>query len=324
MIISRTPFRISFCGGGTDLKSFYSNGYGAVVSTAINKYMYITVNKMFSDSIRICYSKTENVNNFEDIQHPLVREAMRLTGVTEKIVITSIADIPSRGSGLGSSSSYTVGLLKALYAYQGKHKSAETLAKEACKIEIDIVKDPIGKQDQYAAAYGGFNFIRFNPDENVFVDPIICKNSTRKALEDNLIMFYTGITRKAPDILKEQRARTSENMDILIKMRDLAIELKESLNNDNLTRFGELLHKNWLLKKTLTNNISNNEIDNLYNKAIKAGASGGKILGAGGGGFLLFYCEQKKQDKVRESLNSLREETFKFDMQGSKIIYVEE
>ncbi|MFH1590440.1 MAG: GHMP kinase [archaeon] len=322
MIISRTPFRISFCGGGTDLQAFYQHEPGAVVSTAINKYMYITVNKKFDHHIRISYSKTENVESVHDIEHELIREAMKLTDVTKGVEITSVADIPAMGTGLGSSSSFTVGLLHALHAFSGNFKSAAVLAEEACHIEIDVVGEPIGKQDQYIAAFGGLQYVEFNTDGTVFVDPIICDPDTKAKLQDNLVMFYTGITRKAGGILSKQMKETKNKLPVLKKMRDLAIQTRDALNSNRIDQLGELLHENWLLKKGLTGGISNDEIDTLYEKARKAGATGGKILGAGGGGFLMFYAPGKAKERVRDALSDLREFEFQFEPQGSKIIYV--
>jgi len=322
MIISKTPFRISFCGGGTDLKEFYKYGSGAVASVAIDKYMYITVNKKFDKYIRIGYSRTENVKHVDDIEHPLVREAMRISGVTEGVEITSMGDIHSRGTGLGSSSSFLVGLLNALYAFKGEHKSAEFLAQKACEIEIDIVKDPIGKQDQYIAAYGGLNHIQFNKDESVFVEPIICKNNVRETLRQNLLLLYTGMTRKANEILYEQKKNSKNKRETLSKMASLAQEIVTTLTKGNLEEFGKLLHKNWTYKKTLAPNITSHVLDKYYNIAIQSGALGGKILGAGGGGFLLLYCERESQDKVLKNLNNLTLTKFKFEPRGSRIIYV--
>jgi D-glycero-alpha-D-manno-heptose-7-phosphate kinase len=324
MIISKTPLRISFTGGGTDLKTFYEKELGAVTSTAINKYIYVTVNKRFEKGFRISYSQTEIVNSLEEIKHELVRESCRLAGIDGGIEVTTIADIPSRGTGLGSSSTVTVGVLNALYAFKGIYKSAEELAKEACKIEIDILKKPIGKQDQYISAYGGFQHIQFNPDETVFVDPIICPKKTKEELQNNLLLFYTGVTRDANMILSEQRKNTHQNkqFELLKKMRDLAVETKEVLNKGDITSFGECLHKNWLYKKGLASGITNPIIEKYYDSAMKYGALGGKICGAGGGGFILFYAEQNKHDKIRKALKDLENVNFRFEPQGSKIIYV--
>lgn len=322
MIITRTPFRISFVGGGTDLPDFFRVESGAVVSTAIDKYMYIVVNKRFDETIRLSYSKTEIVNDVEEIQHPIVREALKLVGITKRIEIVSIADIPA-GTGLGSSSSFTVGLLNALHAYNGVLKSAEELASEACHIEIDILGEPIGKQDQYIAAYGGFRYFQFNPDETTFTEPVLHKN--REELTQNLMLLYTGEIRDASSILKEEKAniRQGDKIENLRKLRDLAFELKTQLNNNtSLDVLGEFLHKGWILKRNLASRISNPMIDEYYEKALQAGALGGKLLGAGGGGFLLLYCSREKQPKVREVLSELTSVDFCLEPEGSKIIYV--
>jgi len=321
MIITRTPFRISFVGGGTDLPDFYRREYGAVLSTAINKYMFITVNKSFDHRIRVGYSKTEMVDNVEEIKHPIVREALIYVGITNGIEITSIADIPA-GTGMGSSSSFTVGLLNALYAFKGVLKSAEALAKDAAMIEIERAGHPIGKQDHYIAAFGGMQYIQFNPDESVFVNPVIFSPEVFEELQSNLILFYTGITRPANSILNDQKRNTPEKINILRKMRDLAYEMRETLTTGrNLARFGELLHQNWLYKRELSPLIASGPIDKYYQAGLNAGALGGKLLGAGGGGFLLFYCERQNQPKVREALG-LKEFTAGFARQGSQIIYV--
>ncbi|MCA1961875.1 MAG: GHMP kinase [Desulfomonile sp.] len=325
MIITRTPLRISFCGGGTDLPSYYRRQQGAVVSAAINKYVYITVNRLtryFQNRILLKYSRTELVDSVDEIAHPIIREAMKTTGVVDRVEITSMADIPA-GTGLGSSSTYAVGLLHALYTFRGEYVSAGRLAEEACAIEIERLGDPIGKQDQYIAAYGGICRIRFNPDETVFVDPVICSYETKAALAENLLMFYTGKTRKAGEILHEQKAVTGEKMDVLTRMRDLTGSALEVLREGRvLSRFGEILHEGWLLKRSLVNSITSDEIDTYYETARRAGAIGGKLLGAGGGGFLLFYVEKQNHTKVREALSMLQELPFRFEPQGSKVIYL--
>jgi D-glycero-alpha-D-manno-heptose-7-phosphate kinase len=325
MIITRTPLRVSFCGGGTDLRSYYSQQQGAVVSSALNKYVYITVNKLspyFENRILLKYSQSELVDNVDDIKHPIIREAMKITGVVDRVEITSMADIPA-GTGLGSSSTYAVGLLHALYTFTGKHVPAAKLAEEACRIEIERLGDPIGKQDQYIAAYGGMCHIRFNPDESVFVDPVICSRETKEALQDNLLMFYTGITRRAGDILEVQKANTHRKMDALSRMKDLCETALEVLRKGrSLNEFGEVLHQGWLLKQGIVDTISNDVINDYYEAAREAGAIGGKLLGAGGGGFLLFYAEKQNQDRVREALNPLQELPFRFEPQGSKVIYI--
>jgi D-glycero-alpha-D-manno-heptose-7-phosphate kinase len=326
LIISRTPLRISFAGGGSDLEEYYKTGYGAVVSTAIDKYIYMTVNQKFDDAIRISYSKTEIVNRVDEVEHNVIREALRLAGIEKKIEIVYMGDIPlgSAGVGLGSSSGLAVGVLNALYAYKGIFASAERLAKEACKIEIDILKHPIGKQDQYICAYGGMNYIQFNKDGTVFVDPIICKAETKKKLHNRLMLFYTGMMRVSSTILNEQRSKTNSNLSYLDRMVDLAKETKDLLNNNKINGIGELLNDGWMLKKKLASGISNTQIDDYYERALNAGALGGKILGAGAGGFLLLYCEEKNQQNVREALMDLKESPFTFEPQGSKIIYVQD
>ncbi|HLC18659.1 MAG TPA: GHMP kinase [Thermodesulfobacteriota bacterium] len=322
MIISRTPFRISFAGGGTDLLDFYSREQGSVVSAAIDKYMYICVNKRFDHTIRVSYSKTETVDKMDDIRHPIVRECMKLTGVREGVEITSVADIPS-GTGLGSSSSFTVGLLNALYAYRGVHVTPEKLAVEASRVEIDILGEPIGKQDQFIAAYGGLQHIRFNPDETVFVDPVVCSRETKRGLSENLLMFYTGDTRKSSSILKEQKKKTGARRDSLVKMRDLSVEIKGIITNGkNLSEFGAALDRGWKLKRGLVSSITNGHIDSIYSRALESGALGGKLLGAGGGGFLLFYVEGHNHARLREALGELREVRFNLEPEGSKIIFV--
>ncbi len=325
MIITRAPLRISFCGGGTDLRSYYEHRQGAVVSTGIDKYVYITVNRLsqyFPHSILLKYSQSELLDSVDDVRHPIIREAMKMTGVTERVEITSMADIPA-GTGLGSSSTYAVGLLHALHTFKGEHVSAERLAREACEIEIERLRDPIGKQDQYIAAYGGICYIRFNSDETVFTDPVICSRETKQALQDNLLMFYTGMTRRAGDILTVQKATTHEKLDVLTRMRDLADGLLEVLwDGRSLNRFGEILHDGWELKRTVVGTISNDTINTYYEAAREAGAIGGKLLGAGGGGFLLFYVEKQNHDRVRHALNNLLELPFRFEPQGSKVIYV--
>ncbi len=325
MIITRTPLRISFCGGGTDLPSFYTKEQGAVVSASINKYIYITINRLsryFDHKISLKYSRTELVNSVDDVRHPIIREAMKLTGVVENIEITSMADIPA-GTGLGSSSSYAVGLLHALHSFKGEAVSAGRLAEEACKIEIELLGDPIGKQDQYIAAYGGMCHIRFNPDESVFVDPVICSYATKKALQDNLAIFFTGGVRRAGDILEIQKATTHQKMEVLRQMKDLCADMLETMREArSLSRFGEILHEGWERKRSLVDSISNDSINHYYEQARKAGAIGGKVLGAGGGGFLLFYVEPHKRNHVRQALKALPELPFMFEPQGSKVIYI--
>jgi D-glycero-alpha-D-manno-heptose-7-phosphate kinase len=324
MIITRTPFRVSFVGGGTDLAEFYRVQPGAVVSAAINKYMYIVLNKRFDDTIRVSYSQTEIVGKVDEIQHPIVREALKLTGITEGVEIVSIADIPA-GTGLGSSSSFTVGLLNALHAYRGILMPAEELAREACHIEIDLVGEPIGKQDQYIAAYGGLRYFQFNPDETVFTEPIICNGENKERLSNNLLLFYTGDTREARSILRQQKevTRSADKLKILTEMRDMALELKGYLNNGYTPDvLGEFLHRGWMLKKQLVSSISNSLIDRCYEEALNAGALGGKLVGAGGGGYLFLFCRRENQPRVQEVLSNLPVTEASLEPEGSKIIYV--
>lgn len=325
MIISKAPFRISFAGGGSDLQSFYANnGHGAVVSTTIDKYMYIMLHPYFHDKIRIKYSRLEDVDDINDIVHPIIREALKLVKLEKGIEIASIADVPA-GTGIGSSSSFTVSILHALYAYQGKYITKETLARESCEIEIDILKEPIGKQDQYAASYGGLNYIQFNSDGTVFVEPILCDPAVKRKLMKNLLMFYVGNDRKAGEVLCEQKENMKdvEKYKLVKEMVQLTKELKASLNRGKVNCLGEILHQGWLLKKELAGGISNPMLDEYYETALKAGAIGGKLLGAGGGGFFLFYCELKYQNALRKVLN-LKELTFDFDMEGAKLIYFDQ
>ena len=325
MIIVRTPFRISFAGGGSDLSDFYERHEGCVVSTSINKYMYITIHPSFNrENTLLKYKKTEQVTDVKQIEHPIARQILSDQGISG-VEITSVADVPA-GTGLGSSSAYTVGLLHAVNAYKGKYRSQERLAREACNVEIDKLGDPIGKQDQYGCAIGGIKFIRFLKNGEVDVSPILLNGADTKRLENNLLMFYTGDVRTAAGILKEQKANTQQKdtFDHLVKMTELAHELRDSLQNGRIERVGEILHKGWVLKRTLASNISNHRIDQYYQSALDAGASGGKLLGAGGGGFLLLYCEEEKQEQVRLAMSDLEEMKFSFDNAGTKIVYIGE
>lgn len=325
MIISRTPFRVSFAGGGSDLPSFYRKSTGAVLSTSIDKYMYIAIHPYFEkDKIQLKYSKTEQVDNIDSIKHPIFREVLKMYGLTG-VDLNSIADIPS-GTGLGSSSSFTVGLLNAVRAYLGKATSGEKLGKLACDVEINRVGSPIGKQDQYAAACGGLNFITFYGDETVNVEKIIMQPEKKQELEDNLLMVFVGGEHSANAILKSQSAAISDSrkFEAQKEMVKLAYNLRESLEHNNLDDFGRILHENWLLKKSLTAGISTGIVDEMYNKGMEAGALGGKLLGAGGAGFILFYCPKENQEEFRERMGDITELNFRFDNYGSKIIYVGE
>ena len=322
MIITKTPFRISFVGGGTDIIDYYKVDYGAVISATINKYMYITVNKRFDDSIRVSYSKTEIVDDVDELWHEIVKECLKLVGIKKGIEITSISDIPA-GTGLGSSSSFTVGLINALFSYTGDHLSAKQMAELACKVEIDILKHPIGKQDQYAAAYGGINFFQFNKDETVFEEKIKFIDEDYKKMNRKLMMFWTGISRSADKILEKQKKNTKVKIENLNFMRNQVYELRNIIKTEGFTKkFGEMLHEGWLKKKEITNGISSNQIDQKYELARQAGAVGGKILGAGGGGFLLLYCDEENQSKVRKAIG-LKEMNFRIEKYGSRVVYFE-
>ena len=324
MIISRTPFRVSFAGGGTDLRDYYRHEQGIVLSTAINKYMFITVNNLsefFDHRIRVAYSKVEMVNDVGEIRHPLVREALRVAGSPPGIEIHSMADIPA-GTGMGSSSAFTVGLLNALYAHSGRIATREQLAGEACEIEIERVGEPIGKQDQYAAAYGGLNLVRFLPDERVVVEPVPIRSQRLRELNDRLLLLYTGSTRSAGEILRSQKRDTGDKLEVLGRMKALAVEMRDLLISDRpLERFGELLHEGWELKRGLASKISNPLVDDLYDTGRKAGALGGKLLGAGGSGFLLFFVDPDRRRQVRVALSQLNQVRFEFERGGSQIVY---
>lgn len=326
MIITRTPLRVSFAGGGTDLPAFYGRERGAVLAAAIDKYIYITVNRKFDDRIRASYSITETVDRASELRHELIREALRLVGIDTGIEITSISDVPSQGTGLGSSSSYTVGLLNALYAFTGRLVSAERLAAEACRIEIDICGKPVGKQDQYVAAHGGLQFIEFYPDGSVLVQPMPCTRELRRELASRLLMLYTGLTRPAEGVLEAQRSNTAssrETFATLRTMRDCADALRERLCSANLDGFGEVLHEGWMLKRTLAEGITSAAIDDWYARARRHGAIGGKLLGAGGRGFLLLYAHPDRHAEIRAALPELRPMPFSLEPQGSRIIFIE-
>jgi D-glycero-alpha-D-manno-heptose-7-phosphate kinase len=324
MIISRTPMRMSFVGGGSDLPSFYRRFGGAVVSTSIDKYMYITVNRKFDSGVRASYSKTEEVEHAHQIQHPLIRSVLALLGIDGGVELASMADIPARGTGLGSSSSFTVGMLHALHAFQSRYVSAEDLARQSCHIEIDVCGEPIGKQDQYAAAYGGLSYIRFHPDDTVSVDPVVCSRDTIRRLEESILVFFTGRSRSASALLAQQSQRAANDARIqetLKQMVGLAASLKVELEKNNLDAFGSILHENWMLKKTLVEEISDSEIESWYEAGRNAGAVGGKLLGAGRGGFLMFFADPERHAAIRHALPGLRPMKFGLDSSGSQIIF---
>lgn len=322
MIVSKTPLRMSFVGGGSDLPAFYTGETGAVLSTSIDKYMYIAVNRKFDGRIRVSYSKTEEVDRPEHLEHPLVREALSMTGIDGGIEIASMADIPSRGSGLGSSSAYAVGLLNALYAFQGKFASRELLARQACEIEIERCLEPIGKQDQYAAAFGGLNLIRFHPDESVSVDPVICASSVIKRLEELTLVFFTGRTRSASAVLAEQsqQMRKVDTKLLVRQMVQLAFDMKKELESGSLAAFGEILEANWQLKRQLASGITDGQIDEWYATGLASGAMGGKLLGAGNGGFMMFFASPENHDRIEAALG-LQRVKFRFERNGAQIVF---
>jgi D-glycero-alpha-D-manno-heptose-7-phosphate kinase len=320
MILVRTPFRVSFAGGGSDMAGFYRTHYGAVVSTTINKYMYVMIHPYFHDKIRIKYSKTEDVSDASRIRHPLVRECLKLTKITRGVEIASIADVPA-GTGLGSSSAFTVGLLHALALFKKQRVSKQELARNACRIEIEKVGEPIGKQDQYASSFGGLNFIRFNPSGSVSVEPVRMQSRHLCELQRRLLLFYSGQDRNAGDVLREQKSNVRRTTDKLLAMVKLAEEVRGRLETGDLEGFADCLHRGWLLKRQFADSISNRRLDAVYEKAHKAKAKG-KLLGAGGGGFFLFYCEPARQQRLREELG-LRELKFSFEEKGTQTVYHE-
>jgi D-glycero-alpha-D-manno-heptose-7-phosphate kinase len=322
MIVSRTPLRISFVGGGTDLPDFYETHGGAVVSTAIDKWVHVVVAPRFEGDVRVSYSRTEIVDNATEVEHELVREAMRVAGVPRGVEIVTLADVPSHGTGLGSSSSVTVGVLNALYAFQGVYRPPLRLAEEAGMIEIEVLGKPIGLQDQYAAAVGGFNFIEFLPrGGGVRVEPVVCPPETLRGLQRSLLLFYTGRERSAADVLDGQREATRHGRatDALKRMRDLAFELRERLGGGDTAALADLLAENWDLKRSLADGISDDTVDSWYRRALEAGARAGKVLGAGAGGFLLFVAPPDRHDAVRAALQELREVPLRFAARGSHL-----
>jgi len=321
MIISQTPLRISLAGGGTDLANYYRSHEGFVVTTAIDKYIYVVIKERFDELIYIDYSKKEIVESVDEIQHDLVREAAKITGLKKGFEVMMLADIPSEGSGLGSSSSLTVGLLHAFYQFRGKLVTSEHLAREACEIEIDILNRPIGKQDQYIAAYGGLKTFKFCKDEKVEVADIELESDPKRRLGSNLLLFFTNTTRKAASILEEQSKNVMNKLDFHHKIKELAYDSLEGLKEHNINKIGENLEINWEMKKNLSSNVSNSEIDKMHKLAMDGGALGAKISGAGGGGFLLVYCERDMQDTLRRHMKEYRELPFLLENFGSKVIF---
>jgi D-glycero-alpha-D-manno-heptose-7-phosphate kinase len=322
MIISQTPYRVSFAGGGTDLPAFYREEHGAVLSTTIDHHMYVTIHRRFEPTIRVSYSRTETASTVDQVQHELVREAMRHVELDEPLEITTIGDVPA-GTGMGSSSSLTVGLLNALHAYRHRVVSPRLLAESACCIELDVLNKPIGRQDQYAAAFGGVNYIRFNSDDTVDVEPVPCRPETLTELEQRTLLLYTGQTRDANTILQRQSDGTADRLVTLRRMRDLAGEMRLALSGEgDLVQFARLLHEGWELKRSLGFGISNDRVNEWYEAARKAGAEGGKLLGAGGGGFLLLISPPWRHRAIREALCHPRELPFRVARHGSRNIFI--
>ena len=320
MIITQTPLRIGLLGGGTDLPSYYLEHGGRVLNCAIDKYIYVIVKQRFDDEIYVNYSRKEIVSRVADIEHELVREAMLMTGVTGGVEITTLADIPSSGSGLGSSSAVTVGLLHALYAYTGRQVSAEELAEGACRIEIEHCGKPIGKQDQYIAALGGIRDLRFGPGEDVSHEELGLSASERVALQQQMMLFYTGITRRADNILAEQNANVPATLPQLDLLRDLAGFAVKRLRSGDVDAIGPALRESWEAKRKLASGVSNSQVDGAVTRALEAGASGVKLTGAGGGGFLVVLCPMERQRAVRESLADMRELPIRLERFGSRVM----
>jgi len=325
MIVSCAPFRVSFAGGGSDISVFYRRQRGAVLSCTIAKYSFAIVHQYFNErKYHLKYARSEMTDTLDDVQHPLLREAMRMQKIEPGIEVTSVADIPS-GTGLGSSSSFAVALLNALYAHRSIFASKEQLAREACQLEIDYLKEPIGKQDQYAAAYGGLNFIEFHPNESVTVQPLVLSPAAMSSLERGLMLFYTGDQRDARTLLSKQVASMQSDADkfaTMQRMVDLAYEMRDVLAAEDLDGFGQLLHRGWEMKRSL-GGISYARIDDCYERARAAGAIGGKLAGAGGGGFLVLYCPPDRQAAVCDALSDLKRVDFQFDRAGARVAFAE-
>jgi D-glycero-alpha-D-manno-heptose-7-phosphate kinase len=326
MIVSCAPFRVSFAGGGSDIPSFYSKRRGAVLSCAIAKYSFIVVHPFFNASkYHLKYTRTELVDRVDQVQHPILREALRMQSIDPGIEIVSIADIPG-GTGLGSSSSFSVALINALYAHRRIFVPKEQLASEACVLEIERLREPIGKQDQYAAAYGGVNFIEFERHGGVTVQPLLLAPATISALEGNLMLFYTGTQRDAREVLTNQVVAIESDELVMARMQEmveLSYAMRDLLLAAELDEFGAALHRGWELKRGISAQISTSEIDDLYLRARSAGAVGGKLVGAGGGGFLLLYCPKRRQHAVREALGALQSVEFRFDWGGARITFAQ-
>jgi D-glycero-alpha-D-manno-heptose-7-phosphate kinase len=320
MIIVQTPLRISLFGGGTDFPDYFRAEGGSVLSSAIDKYIYVIIKERFDDQIRISYTVTEIVNHVDDIKHELIREALRMTGIKKGVEIVTMGDIPA-GTGLGSSSTVTVSALHAFYTYCDQTVSNERLAREACKIEVDILNKPIGYQDQFIASYGGLRFFEFHQDGTVGHQAVEIDPEILNLLSSHLLLFYSGTTRKSETILTEQKNNIHINLTALSKLKEMACEARNALIEGNLDEIGCLMHESWELKKSLAAGISNGELGKIYQTALKAGALGGKVTGAGGGGFLMLYCPPDKKEQVRTALSHLKELPFHLEPNGSRVIY---
>jgi D-glycero-alpha-D-manno-heptose-7-phosphate kinase len=321
LIIVQTPLRISFFGGGTDFRAFFMQEGGHVLSSAIDKYVFVTIKQRFDSKLRIGYTQTEMVDDVDEIHHELIRESLRLTRIESGVEITTMGDIPSEGSGLGSSSTVTVGALHAMYAHLGEIVPAERLAREACTIEIERLKRPIGIQDQYIAAYGGLRFFEFLPDGQVKAERIKLSPEAQRALNHNFMLFFTGMSRDSSSILKEQVHNLKDRLSELREIKQMACEARDVIEKENFEALGVLMHRSWGLKKRLAGTISNGFLNDMYETARAAGAIGGKITGAGGGGFLLLYVPWEYQDKVRMALHGLQELPFRLEADGTKVIF---
>jgi len=325
IVVTRTPMRVSFAGGGTDLPEFYDLEEGAVLSAAVDKYVYVTVKRhseLFNEPIRLNYSRTEQVNTIGEIENNIARECLNLLDIEPPIFISTVADMPA-STGMGGSSSFAVGLLNALHAFRGERVTAGQLAEEACHIEMEVLKEPIGKQDQYAAAFGGLNLLRFGRGGRVMVEPQPVVNGSAAYLFSNIMMFWTGHQRPAASVLTEQKSNTARNVDVLRQMRDDAYELRALCSGPHidLEQMGRALHRGWVLKRGLASRISTSEIDEHYTRAIEAGAEGGKLCGAGGGGFLMFIVKPEKRELVRRNLSHLTLVPLGYEVHGSRVLY---